>query len=317
MTNNQPKRPDLTREQAQSLTEQVRLHYDQASEVLVTLHDGNGHNGMGYPTWESYVIAELGWSLRRSYQVLKHGRVVRAFEEEFGASVNLSERAVREISDLASFIAVIKAQVTDSTDIGKLIVDVVEAHSRRMRAEKKVAREQKDQERRAIEARLAAEMADVERERHRRETSVEDLLGDTGGELRDPTVLTFESAILAGPVSADVANVADVLAGDELSASPYVYVPSKGNEVEGAVAAPEPKTVTLTWTRVADELVTSRPIRDETRGLEHRDVVRVVLSALTTELADHERYLLWRRVTALMPKKLIEEWIRNYRLGKT
>lgn len=68
----------LSRDEARSLTDEVKQDAERLWRKLVELYDGGAHLSLGYPSWGSYFEAEFGGSQSRAYQVLDAGRVARA-----------------------------------------------------------------------------------------------------------------------------------------------------------------------------------------------------------------------------------------------
>jgi hypothetical protein len=72
--------PDTSLEsgEARTLTERIRQRLGNLSLLLLQAHDRRAWSALGYPTWEKYVLDELGLSRSRSYELLQHGRVMTA-----------------------------------------------------------------------------------------------------------------------------------------------------------------------------------------------------------------------------------------------
>lgn len=90
---------ELTYEQATKLTESIR----NTSKVLWVLisraHTGKAWLALGYPSWESYVVAEFDISRSRSYQLLNQAKVIQAIESNVpeGTHIVISESEARDL----------------------------------------------------------------------------------------------------------------------------------------------------------------------------------------------------------------------------
>jgi hypothetical protein len=74
---------------ARELTERIRAAAHTAHRLcslLVEAHERRAWLALGYPTWAEYVGAEFRLSRSRSYELLDHGRVLRALEAATGLS---------------------------------------------------------------------------------------------------------------------------------------------------------------------------------------------------------------------------------------
>lgn len=69
--------PDLTRGEAQALTDRIRDSVQQAWSLLLEAHERRAWAALGYDRWEDYIGAEFAMGRRRSYQLLDQGRVIR------------------------------------------------------------------------------------------------------------------------------------------------------------------------------------------------------------------------------------------------
>ena len=77
-----PMAPD----EARALTDQIRGSSQRVSLLLLEAHDRRAWSSLGYRSWERYVQRELGCSRSRSYELLAHGRFMRAVQEATGLS---------------------------------------------------------------------------------------------------------------------------------------------------------------------------------------------------------------------------------------
>lgn len=63
---------------ARTLTERIKQCLSDSSLLLLEAHEGSAWRVLGYGSWTSYAEHEFGLSRSRSYELLDHGRVVRA-----------------------------------------------------------------------------------------------------------------------------------------------------------------------------------------------------------------------------------------------
>ncbi len=66
----------LSRDEARSLTDEIRQDAERLWSKLLEAYDGGAHTALGYSSWGSYYEAEFGGSARRGYQLLEAGRVM-------------------------------------------------------------------------------------------------------------------------------------------------------------------------------------------------------------------------------------------------
>lgn len=82
-------RPAIDEHGARDLTERIRAAAHTAHRLcslLVEAHERRAWVALGYSTWSEYVRTEFRLSRSRSYELLEHGRVVRALESATGLS---------------------------------------------------------------------------------------------------------------------------------------------------------------------------------------------------------------------------------------
>ncbi|MDH2424857.1 hypothetical protein [Sphaerisporangium sp. TRM90804] len=70
----------LGEDEARLLTEQIKAATEQLYSLLLRAHEGQAWSALGYDSWRDYAMTEFGMSQSRAYQLLDHGRVVRALE---------------------------------------------------------------------------------------------------------------------------------------------------------------------------------------------------------------------------------------------
>jgi hypothetical protein len=96
---------------ARDLTERIRRAANTAHglcSLLVEAHERRAWVALGYPTWSDYIRAEFRLSRSRSYELLDHGRVLRALRAATGVSGN---------PDISAYAAVqIKPHLAEVTE---------------------------------------------------------------------------------------------------------------------------------------------------------------------------------------------------------
>lgn len=70
----------LSRDEARTLTDEVRGDAERLWRKLVELYEGKAHVALGYGSWHAYCSAEFGMKQSRAYQLLDAGRVVAALD---------------------------------------------------------------------------------------------------------------------------------------------------------------------------------------------------------------------------------------------
>lgn len=88
----------LSRDEARSLTDEVKQDAERLWRKLVELHDGSAHHALGYSDWGDYFSAEFGQSKWQGYELLRAGRVVG--ELPSGGPQPTSHRQARELAPL-------------------------------------------------------------------------------------------------------------------------------------------------------------------------------------------------------------------------
>lgn len=66
----------LSRDEARSLTDEVKQDAERLWRKLVELYDGQAHLALGYSSWGAYFKVEFGQSERHGYRLLEAGRVL-------------------------------------------------------------------------------------------------------------------------------------------------------------------------------------------------------------------------------------------------
>ncbi|MEG4251079.1 hypothetical protein QUA36_20850 [Microcoleus sp. Pol10D4] len=102
---------DLTREEANTLTEQIKENFDSLGNMLIAARDRKAYKALGYRSFESYCQSEFGKSSSTAYQAIEDAKVRSQLEarisENYGEEVTLkfpsshlrSLKAVEDIDD--------------------------------------------------------------------------------------------------------------------------------------------------------------------------------------------------------------------------
>lgn len=90
----------LSRDEARSLTEEVRQDAERLWLKLVELYEGQAHVALGYSSWASYFETEFGGDGSRSYQLLQAGRVMKALEPTENFPLPKSDSVARQLAPL-------------------------------------------------------------------------------------------------------------------------------------------------------------------------------------------------------------------------
>lgn len=94
--------PGLSRDEARSLTDEVKNDAERLWRKLVELYEGGAHRVLGYTSWAAYFQDEFGGSRSRAYQILDAGRVARHLQSTMVDSPAPTERQARELRSLLS-----------------------------------------------------------------------------------------------------------------------------------------------------------------------------------------------------------------------
>jgi len=68
----------IDRTAAQALTDQIKEALEPPSLLLLEAHERRAWHALGYRSWEAYARLEFGLSRSRSYELIDHGRVIKA-----------------------------------------------------------------------------------------------------------------------------------------------------------------------------------------------------------------------------------------------
>lgn len=91
----------LSRDEARSLTDEVKVDAERLWRKLVELYEGEAHKVLGYSSWGAYFKAEFGGSKSRAYQLLDSGRVLDVVRQSTTVdSAPANEAQARELAPL-------------------------------------------------------------------------------------------------------------------------------------------------------------------------------------------------------------------------
>jgi hypothetical protein len=90
----------MSRAEARSLTDEVKLDAERLWRKLVELYEGGAHEVLGYSSWGGYYKAEFGGQKSRAYQLLDAGRVAQTLGSTNGGTAAPNERQARELVPL-------------------------------------------------------------------------------------------------------------------------------------------------------------------------------------------------------------------------
>lgn len=91
----------LSKDEARSLTDEVKGDAERLWRKLVELYEGGAHEVLGYSSWGSYFKKEFGGSQSRAYELLDAGRVVKTLEAHSAMAESVpNARQARELAPL-------------------------------------------------------------------------------------------------------------------------------------------------------------------------------------------------------------------------
>lgn len=89
----------LSRDEARSLTDEVKQDAERLWRKLVELKDGHAYVSLGYVSWGAYCDAEFGMKWSHSYRLVEAGRVAAVLQSPNGDS-GIREAQARELAPL-------------------------------------------------------------------------------------------------------------------------------------------------------------------------------------------------------------------------
>lgn len=115
---------------ARALTDAIKAAGSGASPLLLEAQERRAWVALGYSSWERYVRSELGISRTRSYELLDHGRLIRAIETATGVSgvADVTPYTARRVKPhLGELIAALKSRVAGrpAEEVRTIVRDVV------------------------------------------------------------------------------------------------------------------------------------------------------------------------------------------------
>jgi hypothetical protein len=115
---------------ARTLTEKIKSAANNFSLLLLEAQERQAWVALGYRTWERYVRQEFGLSRTRSYELLDHGRLIRAIQATTGVSLiaEIPPYAARKVKPyFGQFIAGLKSRVEgrSAEEIPLIVSDVI------------------------------------------------------------------------------------------------------------------------------------------------------------------------------------------------
>jgi hypothetical protein len=115
---------------ARALTETIKSAANNFSLLLLEAQERQACMALGYRTWERYVRHEFGLSRTRSYELLDHGRLIRAIQATTGVSLiaDIPPYAARKVKPYFNqFIAGLKSRVAGKPveEIPLIVSDVI------------------------------------------------------------------------------------------------------------------------------------------------------------------------------------------------
>lgn len=183
--------PDLTPDEAQTLTAKIKAHISQAWVLICEAHERRAHLALGYATFGEYVGAEFDLSRSRAYQLIDQGRVIRELADAAGVSTSVDTEQFTPVTeaearDIKPRLAEVTDHVAEKVAAGTPAPEAIREAVAQARADRQAIRD--------LNA-LAPEGFDPEADRARAERcqtvfmAAEEVLG-----LGDPTVIVAELA---------------------------------------------------------------------------------------------------------------------------
>lgn len=123
---------------ARALTERIKGAANNFSLLLLEAQERQAWLPLGYRTWQRYVRQEFGLSRTRSYELLDHGRLIRAIQATTGVSLiaDIPPYAARKVKPyFGQFIAGLKSRLEGrpAEEIPLIVSDVIRNTKPRVR----------------------------------------------------------------------------------------------------------------------------------------------------------------------------------------
>jgi hypothetical protein len=107
--------PQLSREEARSLTDEVREDAERLWRKLLELYEGRAHEALGYSSWGDYFETEFGGSDATAYRLLQSARVMK--ELPIGSPAPANEAQARELVPLLDTPEELRAAVAEVVEM--------------------------------------------------------------------------------------------------------------------------------------------------------------------------------------------------------
>ena len=133
-----PEVTEMTEDEAQQLTNQIRSSAEALMTLLWRAHAGRAWIALGYQTFEAYVRDEFDMSRSRAYQLLSAEKVRAAIESAVpdGTDFRLTEAQARDLKSVAGEVAGVIEEATagmNPDEAGPLVEDMIEEHRTKVR----------------------------------------------------------------------------------------------------------------------------------------------------------------------------------------
>lgn len=126
----------LSRDEARSLTDEVKHDAERLWRKLVELYEGGAHEVLDYDSWGAYFKAEFGGSKSKAYQLLSSGQIVKELERGAVSDLKLpaNHEQARELRPLLKQPEVLREAWAEVTELHSepTAKDVREVVSRKM-----------------------------------------------------------------------------------------------------------------------------------------------------------------------------------------
>lgn len=135
--------PVLSRQDARTLTDEVRRDAETLWSNLLRLYEGAAHTALGYPSWGAYFESEFGGSKSHAYRLLDAGRVAEALSPHLGNGA-VSEAQSRELVPVLrdegeDAVVEVYRQLRDEHGDSLTAAKVHEAVNHRLQLDRKIA----------------------------------------------------------------------------------------------------------------------------------------------------------------------------------
>ena len=108
----------LSAREARTLTDSILSAADRLWNLLLEAHERKAWKSLGYRSWQNYVETEFAMTRQRAYQLLDHGRVIRAIQEASEMS-NTFDISARDAADLKRELPEITNEIRTRVECGQ------------------------------------------------------------------------------------------------------------------------------------------------------------------------------------------------------